>query len=101
MRSVLGRVFRYGIATARCDRGVAADLRGALTTPRTTHHAAITDPQEVGILLKTMDTYTGQPVTRIALRLSPHLFVRPASCARQNGARSMSRRRSGRFPPSG
>lgn len=77
MRSVLSRVFRYGIATARCDRDVAADLRGALTTPKVTHHAAIIDPHEVGILLTTMDGYTGQTVTRMALRLSPHLFVRP------------------------
>lgn len=77
MRSVLSRVFRYGIATARCDRDVAADLRGALTTPKTSHHAAITDPVEVGILLKTIEGYTGQEVTRMALRLSPHLFVRP------------------------
>lgn len=77
MRSVLSRVFRYGIATARCERDVAADLRGALTTPKTAHHAAIIDPQEVGILLKTIDCYTGQAVTRMALRLSPHLFVRP------------------------
>lgn len=76
-RSILSRVFRYGIATARCDRDVAADLRGALTTPKTTHHAALTDPDEVGVLLKTMDGYTGQAVTRMALRLSPHLFVRP------------------------
>jgi len=77
MRSVLGRVFRYGIATARCHRDVAADLRGALTTPRTSHHAAITDPDEVGILLRSIDVYSGQDVTRMALRLSPHLFVRP------------------------
>ncbi len=77
MRSVLSRVFRYGIATARCDRDVAADLRGALTAPRTSHHAAITDPVEVGILLRSIDGYTGQDVTRMALRLSPHLFVRP------------------------
>lgn len=77
MRSILSRVFRYGIATARCDRDVAADLRGALTTPRTVHHAAITDPGDVGVLLKTIDGYSGQAVTRMALRLSPHLFVRP------------------------
>ena len=54
MRSVLSRVFRYGIAPTRGDRDVAADLRGALTTPRTTHHDAIIDPDEVGILLKTL-----------------------------------------------
>jgi hypothetical protein len=69
MRSVLSRVFRYGIATARCDRDVAADLRGALTTPRTSHHAAITDPIGVGVLLKSIDDYSGQDVTRMALRL--------------------------------
>jgi integrase len=77
MRSVISRVFRYAIATARCDRDVAADLRGALTTPKTVHHAAIIDPDRVGVLLKTMDGYTGQQTTRMALRLSPHLFVRP------------------------
>ncbi|ATE67318.1 integrase [Rhizorhabdus dicambivorans] len=77
MRSVLSRVFRYGIATARCDRDVAADLRGALTTPKVQHHAAVTDPLEVGLLLRTIDTYTGQEATRMALRLSAHLFVRP------------------------
>src|SRR3546814_8040179 len=30
MRSVLSRVFRYGVATVRCDKDVAADLRGAI-----------------------------------------------------------------------
>ena len=68
MRSVLSRVFRYGIATARCDRDVAGDLRGALTTPKTKHHAAIVDPNEVGVLLNTMDGYTVQAVARMAMR---------------------------------
>lgn len=48
-----------------------------MTTPRTLHHAAITDPAEVGILLRSIDIYSGQEVTRMALCLSPHLFVRP------------------------
>lgn len=77
MRSVLSRVFRYGIATARSDRDVAADLRGALITPKVTHLAAITDPREVGALLRALDGYTGHEVTLMALRISPHLFVRP------------------------
>jgi len=77
MRSVLSRVFRYGIATARTERDVAADLRGALITPKVRHLAAITTPKEVGGLLRAIDGYTGHPITAIALRLSPHLFVRP------------------------
>lgn len=77
MRSVLSRVFRYAIATARADRDVAADLRGALITPKVQHLAAITTPKEAGGLLRAIDGYTGHEITAIALRLSPHLFVRP------------------------
>lgn len=77
MRSVLSRVFRYGIATARTDRDVAADLRGALITPKVKHLAAITTPKEVGALMRAIQGYTGHGITTIALRLSPHLFVRP------------------------
>ncbi|MEJ7928089.1 integrase arm-type DNA-binding domain-containing protein [Sphingobium sp. AN641] len=77
MRSVLSRVFRYAIATARADRDVAADLRGALITPKVRHLAAITTPKEAGALLRAIDGYTGHEITAIALRLSPHLFVRP------------------------
>lgn len=77
MRSVLSRVFRYAIATARADRDVAADLRGALITPKVRHLAAITTPREAGALLRAIDGYTGHEITAIALRLSPHLFVRP------------------------
>src|SRR3546814_3077584 len=46
MRSVISRVFRYAIATARADRDLAADLRGALTAPKVKHHAAITTRKE-------------------------------------------------------
>jgi integrase len=74
---VLSRVFRYGIATARTDRDVAADLRGALITPKVTHLAAITTPKEAGALLRAIEGYTGHEITAIALRLSPHVFVRP------------------------
>ena len=77
MRSVLSRVFRYAIATARADRDVAADLRGALITPKVRHLAAITTPREAGALLRAIDGYTGHDITAIALRLSPPLFVRP------------------------
>jgi integrase len=77
MRSVLSRIFRYAIATARADRDVAADLRGALITPKVTHLAAITTPKEAGALIRAIDGYTGHAITAIALKLSPHLFVRP------------------------
>lgn len=34
MRAICSQVFRYAIATARAERDVAADLKGALTVPK-------------------------------------------------------------------
>ena len=34
VRTICGQVFRYAIATGRAERDIAADLRGALTTPK-------------------------------------------------------------------
>ena len=41
------------------------------------HHAAITDPAAVGALLCKIDRYAGRALTRLALKLSPLVFVRP------------------------
>jgi integrase len=71
------RVFRYAVATTRAKHDVAAALRGALVAPKVKHHAAIIDPAGVGALLRAIDGFSGQPVTKWALRLAPHLFVRP------------------------
>lgn len=77
VRSFASRVFRYGVATARCKHDVAADLIGALTAPKVKHHAAIVDPVQVGALLRAIEGYAGQPSTYHSLRLAPHVFVRP------------------------
>jgi integrase len=70
-------VLRYAIATGRATRDISVDLRGALTTPKVNHRAAITDPTELGGLLRAIEGYSGQPTTRLALELSALLFVRP------------------------
>ncbi len=77
LRGLCGRVFRYAVATARAERDVCSDLRGALITPKVKHLAAITKPAEVGELMCAIDGFDGYRVTHVALRLAPHLFVRP------------------------
>ena len=77
MRSLAGRVFRYAVATSRAASDPASLLRGALTAPTVKHHSAIFDPAELGGLLRAIDDYQGQPLTRLALQLTPHVFVRP------------------------
>jgi integrase len=77
MRSVLSRVFRYAIATARAERDIAVDLRGAITTPKVKHMAAITTATAAGGLLRAIEGYQGHAITTYALKLTPHVFVRP------------------------
>lgn len=79
LREWAGQVFRYGIATGRCDRNPAADLAGALKPHIVKHAAALLEPKEVGLLLRGIDDYQGQPSTRSALALSPLLFQRPGN----------------------
>jgi len=76
-RNLASAVFRFGIASARCTADPARDLAGALKTPVSNRRAALTDPKKIGGLLRAIDCYGGQPVTRAALKLSPYLFCRP------------------------
>jgi len=77
LRSVLSRVFRYGIATARAERDPAADLRGALTAPKVKHRAAFTEPDDIKTLLLAIDDYQGSQTIRFALQFLALTFVRP------------------------
>jgi integrase len=65
------------VATTRLGSDPTRDLRGALTAPRVTHYGAITDASRVGELLRAIDGYVGQGLTKFALQLAPHVFVRP------------------------
>jgi len=70
-------VFRYAVATARLRSDPTRDLRGALTAPTVTHYGAITDAKGVGELLRAIDGYEGQGLTKLALQFASHVFVRP------------------------
>nr|WHW29581.1 putative integrase [uncultured bacterium] len=79
LRQTAGQVFRYGIATGRCERNPAPDLHGALQTLNVKHMAAILEPAQAGALMRGVHDYPGQPVTRAALILSALLFQRPGN----------------------
>ena len=76
-RSFASRVFRYAVATGRGETDPTVMLRGALVVPRTTHHAALLEPKDVGELLRAIDGYSGHKVTRIAMQVAPHVMSRP------------------------
>jgi integrase len=77
VRALAGRVFRYAVATGRAKHDVAADLRDALAPVKSRNFASVVDPIRVGELMRAIHGYTGHPVTALALKLAPLLFVRP------------------------
>jgi integrase len=72
-----GQIFRYAVLEGKVKTDPTTSLRGALKPPKNRHHAAITDPVQVGELLRAIDGFTGQPITLAALKLAPLVFVRP------------------------
>lgn len=79
LRQTAGQVFRYGVQTGRCERNPASDLQGAFRPIVVKHMAAVLEPAQAGELMRSIDAYVGQPVTRVALALSALLFQRPGN----------------------
>lgn len=73
----IGQVFRFAVANQLVDRDPTRDLRGALSSRKPKHFAAILEPNQVGELLRAIDGYEGYPTTKYALKFSPLVFVRP------------------------
>ncbi len=77
LRSTIGAVFRHAITTARAEIDPTQALRGAIDSPNPQHRAAILDPVAFGGLLRAIDGFMGQPMTRAALQLMALLACRP------------------------
>jgi integrase len=77
LKSTIGAVFRYGIATGVAANDPTVALRGALAAPKVRNRAAITTSAEFGALLRAIETFHGQPTTRFRLQLLALLLPRP------------------------
>ena len=77
VRALAGRVLRFAVATGRARYDVATDLRDALAPVKSKNFASVTDPTRVGELMRAIHGYSGHPVTALALKLAPLVFVRP------------------------
>lgn len=82
----IGQVFRYAVANQIAKSDPTRDLRGALSSRKPKHHAAILEPVKAGELMRAIMGYEGQPITQLALRLSPYVFVRPGELRRAEWA---------------
>lgn len=79
---MVGKVFRYAVGAGRAERDITTDIRGQLRPWKKEHHAAITNTDGVGELLRAIDGYAGSVIVVAALRLAALLFVRPGELRR-------------------
>ncbi len=77
VKQVTGQVFRYAVAIGAAERDITQDLKGSLAKAVPSHFAAITEPKQLGELLRSISSYVGHPTTVAALKLTPLVFVRP------------------------
>lgn len=79
----VGRVYRFAMAAGKAGANPAAGLEEALQSkPKTQHFAAITDPKELGALMRAIDGFRATPAVMAALKLAPLLLVRPGELRR-------------------
>ena len=76
-RQLTSAIFKYAVARGCAENDPSRDLAVALKAKVERHHAAITDPKEVGKLLVAIEGFQGTPTVRTALQLSALLFQRP------------------------
>ena len=71
------QIMRYAVAHGIAERNPAADIKpsDALKPTKTANNARI-DARELPELLQKIDNYQGHPLTRLALQLVAHTFVR-------------------------
>ncbi len=71
-----GGIFRYAVSTGRATQDPTTSLRGALSTVKQEHYAALTDPSEFAQLLRDIDDYRGEAVTKAAMQFLALTFQR-------------------------
>ena len=77
LRTTIGEVFRYAVATLRAETDPTPVLRGALISPKVRHMPAIVDAPRFARLIRAIWNYEGRGNTASALKLMALLFPRP------------------------
>ena len=79
--NVCGSVWKYAVTMGKAEHNIVADIdkKYALSKTVKQHYPVITEPKELGALLRGIDCYHGSFIVRQALRLAVLVFVRPAN----------------------
>ena len=75
--NLASRVFDHAILLGMCKYNPVGNITKTLATPIVKHRPALLDKKEIGGLLRAIDDYQGSFSTKQAMKLLPHVFVRP------------------------
>lgn len=79
--SIVGRIYRYAVTVGQAKRNIMNDLDKSIAfrTVEKKNFAHTTDVNELKFILLAIDEYEGDYNTKMALKILPHVFVRPSS----------------------
>ena len=78
VRGIASMVFGYAIGVGLIDRNPTTDIPKNIFTPKKKKHYAFTSkPDELGKILRSIDSDKGTYQVNAALNLLPHVFLRP------------------------
>ena len=82
VKGVASRVFRFCVGLGVIEHDPTRDLPSDIFKKRkVSNYAHISDPKEIGGLLRMIDQYKGSYQIATALKIAPYIFVRPLELA--------------------
>jgi integrase len=82
IKGIASRVFRHCVGMGIIDYDPTRDLPAdVFKKKKTSHYATITDPKEIGGLLRVIDSYIWSYEVGAALKIAPYVFLRPGELA--------------------
>ena len=83
VKGYTGRVFRFAVGLGLLTVDPTRDLPNDIFKKKTVKNFAhITDTKDIAKLLKTLDNFEGSLQVGIALKIAPHVFLRPSELAK-------------------
>ena len=82
IKGITSRVFKHSVGMGIIDYDPTRDLPADIfKKKKISHYATITDPKEIGGLLRVIDTYIWSFEVGSALKMAPYVFLRPGEIA--------------------
>ena len=80
VHDLISQICRYGISIGQITIDPSTHITGALTSVPEKHYPTITNPKEIGVLLRAIESLSN-PLVRLAMFFLSYTFVRPGELA--------------------